>query len=84
MLPIKPGPSSTLMGSPVDSTTAPGARPEVSSYTWMEASSPCISIISPVSRFSLTRTTSYMLASRMPLAITRGPATFLMVPLLIL
>ena len=42
-----------------------------------------ISMISPIRRWLLTRTTSYIFASRIPLAITRGPATFLMVPLLI-
>ncbi len=31
MLPMRPGPSSTLMGDPVDSTGSPGPRPEVSS-----------------------------------------------------
>ena len=41
-------------------------------------------MISPIRRSRLTRTTSNMLASRIPSAMTRGPATFLMVPLLIL
>ncbi len=37
---IMPGPSSTLMGAPVVTTSAPGPRPEVSSYTWMEGGVP--------------------------------------------
>ena len=53
-----PGPSSTLMGAPVVTTSAPGPRPEVSSYTWMEAESPFMVKISPISRWGPTRTTS--------------------------
>src|SRR5699024_3529827 len=40
-------------------------------------------MISPISRCSLTRTTSNMLASRIPSAMTKGPATFRITPLLI-
>ena len=81
--PIRPGPSSTLSGAPVDSTVSPGPSPEVSSYTWMEALSPCISMISPIRRWLLTRTTSNMLASRIPSAMTNGPATLVIVPVVI-
>ena len=84
MLEIRPGPSSTDIGAPVDSTGSPGPSPDVSSYTWMDASSPCISMISPIRRCLLTRTTSDMLASRIPDAMTSGPATFLIVPVLIM
>ncbi len=37
ILPINPGPSSTLSGALVDSTGSPGFNPEVSSYTCMDA-----------------------------------------------
>ena len=40
MLVISPGPSSTDIGTPIDSTGSPGPSPDVSSYTWMDASSP--------------------------------------------
>ena len=63
MFSMMPGPSSTLMGAPVVSTTAPGPRPEVSSYTWMDAASPFMFRISPIRRCSPTRTTSAMLAT---------------------
>ena len=78
---IMPGPSSTLMGAPVVTTSAPGPRPEVSSYTWMEAESPFIVKISPISRWGPTRTTSDILASARPVATTSGPDTFTILPL---
>ena len=46
---ISPGPNSTLRGAPVDTTGSPGPKPAVSSYTCIDALSPCISIISPIS-----------------------------------
>ena len=33
MLPINPGPNSTDIGAPVDTTSSPGPSPDVSSYT---------------------------------------------------
>ena len=78
---IMPGPSSTLMGAPVVTTSAPGPRPEVSSYTWMEAASPVMFRISPMRRCSPTRTTSDILASARPVATTSGPDTFTILPL---
>ena len=69
------------MGAPVVSTTAPGPRPEVSSYTWMEAASPFMFRISPIRRCSPTRTTSAMLASFSPVATTSGPETLTIFPL---
>ena len=75
-----PGPSSTERGSPVDTTASPRPSPAVSSYTWIEARSPCISMISPIKRSAPTRTTSNRFASRIPSAITRGPDTFRILP----
>ena len=77
---ISPGASSTLSGAPVDSTGSPGPMPPVSSYTCMLARSERSSITSPISFFSLTRTTSYICTSAMPSATIRGPDTFTMVP----
>ena len=50
----------------------------------MEASSPCISMISPIKRWSPTRTTSAMFASFMPSATIKGPATLIILPFFIL
>ena len=77
---ISPGPNSTESGSPVVITGSPGPIPDVSSYTWIEALSPLISMISPIRPFSPTFTTSYTLASSIPSATTKGPETLIIFP----
>ena len=67
-------------GLPVVTTTSPGPIPVVSSYTCIEALSPLISMISPMSLFSETSTTSYTLASSIPSATTKGPETLIILP----
>jgi len=75
MLPISPGPSSTLRGEPVPCTGSPGRTPEVSSYTWMVAMSPRRPITSPMSRLSPTVTCSIICVCPVTSARTTGPLT---------
>ncbi|MNI34155.1 hypothetical protein D3C73_881380 [compost metagenome] len=77
---INPGASSTERGSPVVTTGSPGPIPDVSSYTCIDALSPLISMISPIRPFAPTLHTSYTLASSIPSATTKGPETFIILP----
>ena len=77
---IKPGPNSTERGAPVVTTGSPGPTPDVSSYTWIDASSRRISIISPINPRSPTRQISWILASCIPDATTKGPETLIIFP----
>src|SRR4030042_553486 len=54
---------------------SPGARPVVSSYTWMMALSPESLMVSPTRRTSPTRTSSSIMASVTPVASMTGPLT---------
>ena len=64
----------------VVTTGSPGPTPDVSSYTWIEASSRRISIISPIKPRSPTRQMSWILASCIPDATTKGPETLIIFP----
>ena len=81
ILPITPGPKSTDNGCPVPTTGSPGFRPDVDSYTWMNATSPVSLMTSPISFDSPTSTVSYIFAEDMPSALTAGPLTHTMRPL---
>ena len=62
-------------------TGSPTQIPDVSSYAWMNAVSPSRRMTSPMSPAVPTFTTSAIRAPRMPLAMTVGPDTLLMIPL---
>jgi len=76
-----PGANSTDNASPVERTGSPGPIPEVSSYTCIDATSPRISMISPMTPSSPTKHISWILASDIFFAITRGPETFMIFPI---
>src|SRR5947199_4887862 len=81
MFPRSPGPNSTVSGLPVSATGSPGRIPEVSSYTWTTVFSPRIWMTSPMSCSVPTSMTSYIRGLR-PIAVTTGPATRWIVPVL--
>src|SRR2546428_2032089 len=77
-----PGPNSTVSGLPVLSNGSPTCRPDVSSYTCMNAVSPSSRMISPSRPSAPTRTMSYIRAPVIPRAMTAGPAILIMDPLI--
>ena len=83
MVEISPGPSSALIGIPVDFTSSPGPSPLVSSYTCIDALSRASLLFLSYKMLLETRTTSNIFASLIPSAITRGPDTFTTVPVFI-
>ena len=74
-------PSNISAIKPGANSTDNGPMPVVSSYTWIEATSPRISIISPITPKSPTWQMSWILASDMFSAKIKGPETLTIFPI---